>query len=134
MQIQHLFFLALAGACGAVSRFALAEFIYIFLGRSLPYGTFVVNVLGCFLFGIVWDMHSTHSLMRESTRLIILVGFMGSFTTFSSLIFESDILARDGFLWASMANMGVSFVFGMLALRLGLFVPSFVRSVVGSVF
>jgi len=133
MQMQHLFFLALAGACGAVARFALAECMYIFFGRSLPYGTFVVNMLGCFLFGIVWDMHNTLSLMRESTRLIILVGFMGSFTTFSSLIFESDVLVRDGFLWASMANMGLSFVFGMLALRLGLFVPSFVRSVVGSV-
>ena len=65
----------------------------------LPVGTLVVNVVGCFLFGVVWSLEHERLLIGDDTRVVILAGFMGAFTTFSTFIFETGVPERRAGCW-----------------------------------
>ena len=104
--------LFLAGGAGALARYGVSELANTLVGRQYPLGTFVVNVLGCFLFGLIWELAAVRLLISDTVRLIILVGFMGSFTTFSSLIFDSFALL--------LFNIGAQTILGFAALFLGM--------------
>jgi len=93
--VQKILLLALAGVAGTLARYYLAGAVHDLLGREFPFGTVAVNLLGCALFGIVWTLADERALLSPQTRLVLLVGFMGAFTTFSSFIFESATLIRD---------------------------------------
>jgi CrcB protein len=117
--MQKILLIAFAGACGALSRYWLGGLVYDLLGREFPWGTWAVNILGCFLFGLVWVLADERTLISPQARIIILVGFMGAFTTFSTLIFESSELLRDAE-WLKMGlNLVGQNVVGFLALYLG---------------
>jgi len=93
--VQKILLIALAGVAGTLARYYLAGAVHDLLGREFPFGTVAVNLLGCTLFGIVWTLADERALLSPQTRIILLVGFMGAFTTFSSFIFESAVLIRD---------------------------------------
>jgi len=121
MLLTHkLLLIALAGGLGALARYGLSGLVLRATGPGLPYGTLVVNVLGCFLFGIVWAMAAERMMVSAEIRTIVLVGFLGSFTTLSTFIFESHaLLAEARALWAlgnillmNVAGLGV-FVLGL---------------------
>lgn len=117
--MTRLLLLALAGCCGTLARYWLSGLVHDRLGSAFPWGTAVVNLLGCILFGLLWVVADERGLMRPEARLIILVGFMGSFTTFSSLIFETAELAR-GSRWALAAcNIAGQNLLGLAAFVLG---------------
>lgn len=82
-----------AGGLGALSRFELTSLVNKLAGDNFPLGTMVVNMVGCFLFGALWELIS-HHLLGDPIRVIILVGFVGSFTTFSSFIFDCIALGQ----------------------------------------
>lgn len=92
------------------------------LPASFPYGTFVVNVTGCFLFGLAWALFENRFVLAGTARIMVLTGFMGAFTTFSTFAFETSMLLRDGqwvlaFLNLAGQNLlGLSAMFGGLAL------------------
>lgn len=113
--------LALAGALGAISRFALSGLVFRIYGGVFPAGTFVVNVLGCFVFGLIWPFAEERLLISGEMRTILLVGFVGSFTTFSTLVFESQDLLRDSEWLLAALNLGGQVVLGIAALILGLY-------------
>ena len=71
---------------------------------GFPRGTLVVNAAGCLLFGRVWCLGEERLVISGKTRLIILVGFLGSFTTFSSFAFETGQLLRDFQRWLAAGN------------------------------
>lgn len=104
--------LFLAGGAGALARYGVSELANTLVGRQYPLGTFVVNVLGCFLFGLIWELAAVRLLISDTVRLIILVGFMGSFTTFSSLIFDSFALGQTR-LALLLFNIGAQTILGM---------------------
>lgn len=98
--------LAAAGALGTLARYALTLAIDSRLlhdGKHPLYGTFVSNALGCLLFGIVAAWLAARSLDDHPARLIILTGFMGAFTTFSTYAFLSSDLADKGH-WITAAG------------------------------
>jgi CrcB protein len=100
--LRHLGWLAGAGAFGTVSRFLMQALAARLVGQQFPWGTLVVNVLGCFLFGVVWTLEQEHELVSAEARVILLVGFMGAFTTFSTFAFETVMLVREpGLLYAA---------------------------------
>lgn len=111
--------LFLAGGAGALARYGVSELANTLVGRQYPLGTFVVNVLGCFLFGLIWELAAVRLLIPDTVRLIILVGFMGSFTTFSSLIFDSFALGQTR-LALLLFNIGAQTILGFAALFLGM--------------
>ncbi|OIN98787.1 MAG: chromosome condensation protein CrcB [Desulfovibrionaceae bacterium CG1_02_65_16] len=117
--MQKLLLLALAGMCGTLARYWLSGAVYGIMGREFPWGTAAVNVLGCLLFGLVWVLADERQILRPELRLVILVGFMGAFTTFSSLIFETGELMR-GAQWAKAALnlVGQNFL-GFVAFAIG---------------
>jgi fluoride exporter len=112
--------IALAGAVGTLARFWLQGFVQRLTGGGFPWGTFAVNVLGCFLFGVVWSMAEERLVISGETRLIILTGFMGAFTTFSTFAFETGEQLRESQWLYAAGNVGGQVVLGVLALFLGM--------------
>jgi len=117
---RKIILLASAGAVGTLSRYWLAGFVQRLFGSSFPWGTWAVNVLGCLLFGLVWVMSEERFLISGETRLVILVGFMGAFTTFSTYVFESSQLGLDGQILPMVLNLAGQNVAGFAGLLLGM--------------
>ncbi|MBU1041104.1 MAG: fluoride efflux transporter CrcB [Proteobacteria bacterium] len=117
--MHKVLMLAVAGTLGTLARYWLSGAVYGIMGREFPWGTAAVNLLGCLLFGLVWVMADERQLLGPETRLVILVGFMGAFTTFSSLIFETGELMR-GAQWAYAAiNLVGQNILGFVAFAIG---------------
>ena len=117
--IQKLTWLALAGALGTLSRYALAGFVQKIGGASFPWGTVAVNLTGCFLAGLLWALFENRWPISGETRTLVLVGFMGAFTTFSSLILESGELLRSSEWIYAAANVTLQNGLGFVALFVG---------------
>lgn len=92
---QKLLGIAVAGALGTLARYGLSGLVQRVHQSTFPWGTFAVNSLGCLLFGVVWTLAEERLLISGETRIILLVGLMGGFTTFSSYAYETSALLRD---------------------------------------
>lgn len=118
--IQKLLLIALAGGAGALARYGLGGLVQGWTSSAFPWGTFVVNAAGCFLFGLIWVLGGERSGLSIETRTILLVGFMGAFTTFSTFIFETNKLTADSqWLWAA-GNILLHMVVGVAMLGAGI--------------
>jgi fluoride exporter len=118
---QKLLLIALAGAIGTLARYGLGGLVQEHAeqsGRMFPWGTVVVNLLGCLAFGIVWTSFSRWSIGGEM-RTIVLVGFMGGFTTFSTFIFETNRLLGDAEWLPALAYFTMHNVGGLAAIAVG---------------
>lgn len=93
--LQKILWLALAGALGTLARYGLSGLVQHYAGASYPWGTLAVNALGCLLFGFVWALAESRMLISPAARFVVLTGFMGAFTTFSTYAFESSALMRE---------------------------------------
>lgn len=111
--------LVIGGAAGTIARYLLGGLVYSLFGTAFPYGTMAVNMAGCFIIGFLSAMAESKFLLGGSVRLTLMIGFCGAFTTFSTLIFETDALIRDGELLRAAANLAVSIVLGIVLFRLG---------------
>ena len=117
--IQKLTWLALAGALGTLTRYGLAVSVHKLNNASFPWGTVAVNLTGCFMAGLLWTLFESRWSVTVETRTLVLVGFMGAFTTFSALILESGELFRSaGWMYAA-ANVTMQNVLGFVALFAG---------------
>lgn len=110
---------ALGGAFGAASRYVLAGAVHRILPATFPYGTFFVNITGCFLFGVIAGIADERSAIGPDARRFLLVGVIGGFTTFSSYTYESFALVRDGQLVSAFANTAGQVVVGFATLWAG---------------
>jgi len=107
------------GGIGSVARFALATWISQRWGRSFPLGTFVVNVFGSFLIGLLMTLMAERFMENPEWRLLLVVGGLGGFTTFSTFQYETGKLVADGELIYSALNIVLSVFMGFMALKLG---------------
>jgi CrcB protein len=117
---REVCFLALAGAAGTLSRYALGGLVQSVTGERFPWGTLAVNTTGCFLFGFIWTLAEERLVITGQARFVILTGFMGAFTTFSTFGFETSGLLRDGQWWSAFSNMLANNGLGIVAVFLGL--------------
>lgn len=117
--IQKLAWLAMAGALGTLARYGLAGFVHRMTGASFPWGTAVVNITGCLLVGLLWALFEDRWPASGETQILILVGFMGAFTTFSALILESGELLRSAEWMHAAANVAIQSGVGFGALFAG---------------
>jgi CrcB protein len=112
--------IGLAGALGTLSRYAVGLWAGKALGTGFPYGTLIVNVVGCFLIALVSQLALSTTLISPTLRLTLTTGFMGGLTTYSSFNFETTNLLRERAWAAAAANVGVTvaacFVAGILGL------------------
>lgn len=110
---------ALGGAIGAVSRYALAGSINSRFGPS-PLGTFVVNVSGAFLIGLVMALTSERVSVSPDIRRFMTVGILGGYTTFSTWMYETHQLVETGDMTRATLNIVGSTLAGLLAVWLGI--------------
>lgn len=112
--------IAVGGAVGALARYGLGGFVQQAVkSTSFPAGTLVVNLAGCLLIGIGGGLIESRQLFSPDVRALIFVGFLGSFTTFSTFGLEGFNLARDG-QWLSAATyIGISVGVGLAAVLVG---------------
>jgi len=112
-----------AGAgIGGGLRYVLSYWIAERWGASFPWGTFVVNISGAFLLGIVVAFSMERSLISPAWRLFLGVGILGGYTTFSSLSYESIALMQRGLLMQGALNMFGSALAGLFAVAAGIIV------------
>lgn len=119
--ISKLLWLSAAGTAGTLARVGLSTLVQRTIPAHVPLGTAVVNVLGCLLFGLAFGWFEGHPGPAASYRLIVLAGFMGAFTTFSSYIFETLRLAESGRFAFAVTNLVAQNALGLAALGAGLF-------------
>jgi CrcB protein len=118
--VSNVVAIAIAGAVGTLSRYWLSGFVQRLTGAAFPWGTFTVNMLGSFLFGLVWSLAEERMLIQAETRIIILTGFMGAFTTFSTFAFETSNFLRDSQWLLALGNVAGQIVIGVICMLLGL--------------
>ena len=119
MDCMTLSLIAVGGALGAVSRFLLGNAVSKAMGSALPFGTFVINVAGCFAMGLLMTLIVDRELLPEAWSLFLCVGFLGGFTTFSSFGYETLMLLAEGRLLAVLAYVGCSVGLGLVAAAAG---------------
>lgn len=112
--------IAFAGAIGTLSRYFLGGAVQRLYGGSFPIGTFVVNMTGTFLFGLIWSVAEDRLVISSEARAIMLTGFMGAFTTFSSFMFETGELMRDSQWALALGNIALQNITGIIFLFIGL--------------
>lgn len=109
---------ALGGALGSLARYALGAWIYSRMGTRFPYGTFAINISGCFVIGLALSILDARAELPSAWRLAIPIGFVGAYTTFSTFEFETYRTAQNNPAMA-LLYVGSSVVFGYLAVYLG---------------
>ena len=117
--MRMILLIGLAGAMGAVTRYLLSSFVTGLFGAAFPWGTFLVNAVGCFLFGVAVGLADHFELVSDTARLILLTGFMGAFTTFSTFIFDIHILFAESRWMPGLFNMTGQIMIGLICLRVG---------------
>ena len=115
-----LLFLAVGGAFGAVSRYLVQGWVQDLAGGRFPWGTLAVNVSGSFLLGLVFALAMDRAILSPEVRVPLMVGFIGSYTTFSTLMLESWVLVEEGDLTHMLFNLAGSVAIGMVAVVAGL--------------
>jgi fluoride exporter len=106
--IKLLLMIAVAGGVGAVARFGISTAVYHFLGRGFPYGTLAVNVIGALLMGFFSYWLVERLPVSAEWRAALLIGFLGSFTTFSSFSLETLYLLQQGAVFKAVTNIILS--------------------------
>lgn len=110
----------LGGALGAAARFLLGGWILRLAAGGFPWGTLVVNLLGCLLAGFLMVWLESRGQSAALWRALLLVGLAGGFTTFSALMLELHVLQRVSGFGAASAYLAVSLVGGIALFQLGL--------------
>jgi len=117
--VSKLIVVALGGAIGATARYWLGNLINSRLPMQFPLGTFVINVTGSFIIGFFMTLVSQRLTVHPNWRLLIAVGFVGAYTTFSTFEFETLKLIEEGSVVSAALNVVLSFVVGFIAVWLG---------------
>jgi CrcB protein len=116
--IPYLYVMA-GAAAGGLARYVVGSFIQKSAHLRFPIGTFVVNVTGCFLIGLVMTWFSDRHDPNPNLRLLLVTGVLGGYTTFSSFAWESFVAVEERALWTGVLNLVGSVVAGYIAVVLG---------------
>ncbi|CAN5726867.1 N/A [soil metagenome] len=115
-----LVLLAVGGAAGTVARYALSGWVSDLTGGRLPWGTFIVNISGAFVLGVIFALSVDRAVLPAEVRVPLMIGFLGAYTTFSTLMLESWRLLEEGAMLAAVANIVGSSLVGLVAVVGGL--------------
>jgi CrcB protein len=117
--MQRTIFIAFAGLAGTLIRYWLSGFVARQYGETFPWGTLVVNLIGCFLAGAIYYLADERFLISPTLRTMILIGLLGGLTTFSSYGLQTFTLLRDGEIGLATLNIAVSNVLGLFMVWAG---------------
>ena len=116
--MSNVLYIGLGGFFGAMARWGLSGLAHKVLGAAFPWGTLLVNVLGCLLIGGIMFLVVERRMLAPQAQLLLITGFLGSLTTFSTFGYETMRLANGG-LGPALANVGANCIAGLTAVWLG---------------
>lgn len=120
MSIRILLIIGTGGFLGTIARYLTQQGISRILPILFPYGTLTVNIVGCFLIGIIYALADRGNALSPEWRFFLTTGFCGGFTTFSTFSYESYNLIRDEqYIYLSL-YIGISVLIGIMATFLGI--------------
>lgn len=118
--IERIVLVGIGGAVGSVLRYLVSGWVQNASGSvSFPYGTLAVNVIGCFVIGVLSYLADARGLLTPELRALFVFGVLGGFTTFSSFGNETMALVRDGEMGHAFVNIAASLLLGLGAVYLG---------------
>ena len=118
--MTNILLIGIGGFIGSILRYLASGYVQqASKSVDFPYGTLVVNVLGCFIIGFLAQLAEDRGVFTTQSRLFVFVGFLGGFTTFSTFGNETLNLMREGQAMNALANVGTNVVLGLLAIWLG---------------
>ncbi len=118
--MNQLFLIATGGALGAMSRFLAVSSLTVLLGKDFPYGTLFVNAFGCFFAGIILVLIHEKGVLNPHYQALIIVGFLGAFTTFSAFSIETIDLVQNGNIFSALTNTLLNVAVSISAAYLGM--------------
>lgn len=126
--LRTILIVGTGGFIGSVMRYLVQVFVERGMASTFPWGTFIANIAGSFIIGIVFALAEKGNLMSAEWRIFLAVGICGGFTTFSSFAYNNLMLLKENAFGPLLWNVGGSLFFSILAVYLGIIL---VRSVVG---
>jgi CrcB protein len=115
----RILFIGLAGLLGTLGRYWLSGLAARRFGETFPVGTLLVNIVGCFLAGFLFQLMQERFLVNQTVRTVVLIGFLGGFTTFSSFGLQTFTLIRESEFGFAALNIVVSNLVGLLMVWIG---------------
>jgi len=123
--LTNIFLVGAGGFIGSVLRYLIGGYFQGF-AKSFPLGTLVVNVMGCFVIGLLAQIGESRNMFSNEVRVFIFVGILGGFTTFSSFGNETINLMRGNQIINMFFNIGANVILGLLAVWLGRIVATWI--------
>lgn len=117
--IRTLFYIGIGSCTGGISRYLFSKYVQNMTSSGFPIGTFMVNIIGCFIIGLLYGLFDRGNLMNTNLKLFLTVGFCGGFTTFSTFMGDNFQLIKAGNFFYCSVYMAASIICGYLFLFLG---------------
>ena len=118
--IRNLLLVGLGGGLGSMARYLCQRWMLMIYPHSFPFGTFGVNMIGCFLIGLFWGLTFRSFAENESWKLFLMTGLCGGFTTFSAFTLEGIGLIKEQKTGLFLLYTGGSVITGLLATYIGM--------------
>lgn len=117
--MKTILLIGTGGFIGSVARYYVSKINLSLHFQSIPFGTLLVNVLGCFIIGFLTGIAEQRTILTAEWRLFLMVGFCGGFTTFSTFANENLMLLHNGLSYSVLLYTGLSILLGFTAVYLG---------------
>ena len=124
--VKSLLIAGLGGFIGTVLRFLVSRYFQVHSSSLFPWGTFAVNIIGCFLIGIIFGLSDRTNLISPEWRIFLTVGICGGFTTFSTFSNDTFLLIQDKEWFQMILYTSLSFFLGLVAVYLGRFLTKLI--------
>ena len=125
----RLFYISVGGAVGALMRYWLSGVTQKAFNGGFPWGTLSVNLIGSLIIGFLWGMFES-VVISQNMKVMIFIGLLGSFTTFSTFSLESFHLIRDGEYNLFLMNTIASFILGIALVFVGYFISQYLFALI----
>jgi CrcB protein len=123
--MKHAILVFIGGGFGSVLRFVIGKYLNS-TETGIPYGTFLANIVGSLLIGMILGLAAKNSTLSQSQTVLLATGFCGGFTTFSTFAYENHVFLKSGDFTSFALYTMASFVIGFLAVFLGLYLVKYI--------
>ena len=123
--MKHAILVFIGGGFGSVLRFVIGKYLNS-TETGIPYGTFLANILGSLLIGIILGLAAKNNTLSQNQTILLATGFCGGFTTFSTFAYENHVFLKSGDFTSFALYTIASFVIGFLAVFIGLYLVKYI--------